>query len=82
MVERLRLAGDVNLLAAIDNRMLTVADRDGPETVYSNLETQAPRLDRGPAIPALPPAMRGWMAGWRWRAVFENWSLLPAVAIG
>src|SRR6266536_6564391 len=33
LVERLRLADDVKLLAAIDDRTLTVADRDGPETV-------------------------------------------------
>lgn len=33
LVERLRLADDVNLLAAIDGRTLTVADRDAPGTV-------------------------------------------------
>src|SRR5262249_29884332 len=33
LVERLRLADDVNLLAATDGRPLTVADRDGPNTV-------------------------------------------------
>jgi hypothetical protein len=33
LVERLRLADDVKLLAAIDGRTLTVADRDGSNVV-------------------------------------------------
>src|SRR6266700_4418977 len=40
LVERLRLADDVKLLAAIDDRVLTVADRDGPELV--NISSDEP----------------------------------------
>jgi hypothetical protein len=42
LVERLRLADDVKLLAAIDDRTVTVADRDGPETV--NISSDEPLL--------------------------------------
>src|SRR5262249_16874955 len=40
LVERLRLADDVKLLAAIDDRALSVADHDGPETV--NISSDEP----------------------------------------
>ena len=42
LVERLRLADDVKLLAAINDRVLSVADRDGPETV--NISSDEPFL--------------------------------------
>jgi hypothetical protein len=42
LVERLRLAHDVKLLAAIDDRTLIVADRDEPETV--NISSDEPFL--------------------------------------
>jgi hypothetical protein len=42
LVERLRLADDVKLLAAIDDRILTVADRDGSEAV--NISSDEPLL--------------------------------------
>ncbi len=42
LVERLRLADDVKLLAAMDDRTLTVADRNGPETV--NIGSDEPFL--------------------------------------
>ncbi len=42
LVERLRLADDVKLLAAIDDRTLQVSDRDGPETL--NISSDEPLL--------------------------------------
>ena len=42
LVERLRLADDVKLLAAIDDRVLAVADRDGPGTM--NISSDEPFL--------------------------------------
>ena len=42
LVERLRLADDVKLLAAIDERTLTVSDCDGPEAV--NISSDEPFL--------------------------------------
>ncbi|MHB8688483.1 MAG: hypothetical protein ACYDB4_14995 [Candidatus Dormibacteraceae bacterium] len=33
LVERLRIANEVRLLAEVDGRQLTVGDRDGPETI-------------------------------------------------
>ena len=42
LVERLRLADDVKLLAAIDGRTLSIADRDGPNTV--NISSDEPML--------------------------------------
>jgi hypothetical protein len=42
LVERLRLADDIVLLAAIDDRTLRVADHDGPETV--NISSDEPLL--------------------------------------
>src|SRR5215470_10695362 len=40
LIERLRLADDVKLLAAIDDRTLTVADRDQPGAV--NIRSDEP----------------------------------------
>src|SRR5262249_21460497 len=42
LVERLRLADDVKLLGAIDDRTLTIADRDQPDTV--NISSDEPFL--------------------------------------
>ena len=42
LVGRLRLADDVKLVGAIDGRILTVADRDGPESV--NISSDEPFL--------------------------------------
>ena len=42
LIERLRLADDVKLLAAIDDRTLTIADRDQPDTV--NISSDEPLL--------------------------------------
>ena len=42
LVERLRMADDLRLLAAIDGRTLHVADRDGPQTV--NISSDEPFL--------------------------------------
>jgi hypothetical protein len=42
LVERLRLADDVKLLAAIEDRTLTITDRDKPHTV--NISSDEPFL--------------------------------------
>jgi hypothetical protein len=63
LVERLRLADDVKLLAAIDDRQLIVADRDGPETV--NISSDEPLLRSLDALgfvslePRLKPELTG-----------------------
>lgn len=42
LVARLRIADDVRLLAEVDGRQLTVADRDGPETI--NIASDEPLI--------------------------------------
>jgi hypothetical protein len=58
LVERLRLANDVRLLAAIDDRVLHVADHDAPETV--NISSDEPFLRSLDALGfiALEPRLR------------------------
>ena len=58
LVERLRLADDVRLLAAIDDRTLIVADRHGPETVNISSDEPFLRSLDGLGFVSLEPRLR------------------------
>jgi hypothetical protein len=59
LVERLRLAHDVQLLAALDDRVLAIADHDGAETLNISSDEPLLRSLDSMAFVSLEPRLKG-----------------------